>query len=97
MQAVAGHSFRNTPTIIDYAVTRADGRNPPFTDDKEAGCVFRLHPSSYGGQVGTSAEAWPRPLALTEEGLICPTGKSVNCCPAPIEKIFRFAADPNQN
>src|SRR5260221_6458719 len=25
----------------------------------------------------------------------CLTGKSVNCCPAPFAKIFRFSLDPN--
>jgi hypothetical protein len=32
-------------------------RNPPFTDNKAAGCAFRLRSSSYGGQVGSSPYA----------------------------------------
>src|ERR1700738_2772263 len=27
--------------------------------------------------------------------VICPTGKSLICCPAPLAKIFRFALYPN--
>src|SRR5258708_25327337 len=31
----------------------------------------------------------------TVAAAICPTGKSPNCCLAPVAKIFRFAVDPN--
>src|ERR1700761_3124265 len=43
MHAAAGHSSRNTPTVIDFAITRADWsrrRNPPLQAEPRDECPF---------------------------------------------------------
>jgi len=81
-----------------------------FTDDYKRQAVDLV--ASSGRSIGSVAKelglravltmrrntfCYCAPRATADGPDDCLTGKSVNSCPAPFAKIFRFAADPNQN